>query len=107
MLLFLSVPCLPRIAGFLPQDFGIKYNCENGGPAPEKLTNLIYSNTRAIAKYVTCESFPEVDVSELGSVVVAAGDDSCEVNIDVVSGELVLRSQCSRIPRSRRPSRWP
>jgi len=27
------------------EDFGIKYNCENGGPAPEKLTNAIYKNT--------------------------------------------------------------
>lgn len=24
------------------EDFGIKYNCENGGPAPEKLTDAIY-----------------------------------------------------------------
>ena len=30
------------------EDFGIKYNCENGGPAPEKLTNAIYKNTTTI-----------------------------------------------------------
>ena len=30
------------------EDFGIKYNCENGGPAPEKLTNAIYENTTNI-----------------------------------------------------------
>lgn len=28
------------------EDFGIKYNCENGGPAPEKLTDAIYEVTR-------------------------------------------------------------
>jgi hypothetical protein len=28
--------------GGIDEDFGIKYNCENGGPAPEKVTELIF-----------------------------------------------------------------
>lgn len=32
-------------------DFGIKYNIENGGPAPEKITEAIYSNTQTISEY--------------------------------------------------------
>ncbi len=32
------------------EDFGIKYNCENGGPAPESLTNAIYAQTQVWAK---------------------------------------------------------
>ena len=33
------------------EDFGIKYNAENGGPAPEKITDAIYARTRAIDAY--------------------------------------------------------
>lgn len=67
------------------QDFGIKYNCENGGPAPEKLTNLIYQNTKTITSYKSCDAFPEVDVKELGSVDVKAADGSSSVTVGVVS----------------------
>jgi phosphoglucomutase len=28
------------------EDFGIKYNCENGGPAPDALTEAMYSHTK-------------------------------------------------------------
>ena len=28
--------------GGIDADFGIKYNCANGGPAPESITNKIY-----------------------------------------------------------------
>jgi phosphoglucomutase len=36
--------------GGIDEDFGIKYNCENGGPAPERLTNAIYANTTTITE---------------------------------------------------------
>jgi phosphoglucomutase len=32
-------------------DFGIKYNAGNGGPAPEKMTDLFFANTRKISSY--------------------------------------------------------
>jgi phosphoglucomutase len=32
-------------------DFGIKYNASNGGPAPEKITDVIFAKTKAIASY--------------------------------------------------------
>src|SRR5437762_8817186 len=32
-------------------DFGIKYNAENGGPAPEKMTDQFFANTRKITSY--------------------------------------------------------
>ena len=31
------------------EDFGIKYNAANGGPAPEKLTDAIFARTKAIS----------------------------------------------------------
>lgn len=32
-------------------DFGIKFNCDNGGPAPEEVTNRIYKITETIDSY--------------------------------------------------------
>eukprot|EP00271_Cylindrocystis_brebissonii_P014293 TRINITY_DN35605_c0_g1_i1.p1 TRINITY_DN35605_c0_g1~~TRINITY_DN35605_c0_g1_i1.p1 ORF type:complete len:576 (-),score=113.72 TRINITY_DN35605_c0_g1_i1:322-2049(-) len=49
------------------EDFGIKYNCENGGPAPEGLTNQIYENTKTISEYLTADGIPAVDTSVLGT----------------------------------------
>ncbi|CAM9253118.1 unnamed protein product [Choristocarpus tenellus] len=72
-------------AGGRGEDFGIKYNCENGGPAPERLTNLIYTNTSSISQYKTCSSFPEIDVSQTGTAVVKSKDESSAVVVEVVS----------------------
>ncbi|KAK9841959.1 hypothetical protein WJX81_001206 [Elliptochloris bilobata] len=49
------------------EDFGIKYNCENGGPAPEKLTNTIYSNTGKLSQYYIAAEELDVDLSKPGS----------------------------------------
>lgn len=45
---------------FLLQDFGIKYNMENGGPAPEGITDKIYENTKTIKEYLIAEGLPDV-----------------------------------------------
>ncbi|KAL0821471.1 hypothetical protein ABMA28_004941 [Loxostege sticticalis] len=37
--------------GGIDNDFGIKYNCSNGGPAPDQTTNEIYKLTTAIKEY--------------------------------------------------------
>ena len=49
------------------EDFGIKYNCENGGPAPEKLTNAIYTNTTKIERYFIADEALAVDLDKLGT----------------------------------------
>jgi phosphoglucomutase len=46
-------------------DFGIKYNIENGGPAPEKITEAIYSNTQTINHYHISDA-PPVDIDRIG-----------------------------------------
>jgi phosphoglucomutase len=67
------------------EDFGIKYNCENGGPAPEKLTDAIYEVTKVITSIKVCESFPEIDSSVLGSRVVSSADGFFHVFVNVIS----------------------
>ncbi|KAF2892920.1 hypothetical protein ILUMI_13256 [Ignelater luminosus] len=37
--------------GGIRNDFGIKYNIESGGPAPDQLTNKIYDLTKRITQY--------------------------------------------------------
>lgn len=46
-------------------DFGIKYNTPNGGPAPETITNAIYALTKAIATYRIAQ-LPDVNLSQVG-----------------------------------------
>lgn len=48
------------------EDFGIKYNGTNGGPAPEKLTNLIFQETLKIESYAIRDDIPDIDLSNLG-----------------------------------------
>jgi phosphoglucomutase len=51
------------------EDFGIKYNVANGGPAPEKVTEAIHARTRAIHAYHLVEA-DDVDLDTLGTVAV-------------------------------------
>lgn len=46
-------------------DFGIKYNIENGGPAPEKITEAIFANTQALTAYRISDAGP-VDLDQPG-----------------------------------------
>jgi len=59
-------------------DFGIKYNTPNGGPAPEKITEAIYANSRIISTYKILEaadvSLDIVGESKLGDMTVRVID---------------------------------
>jgi len=67
------------------EDFGIKYNCENGGPAPDELTDAIYEKTTCIKTYKICTKFPTIDLSKPGHTTVVAEDGSTEVSVEVIS----------------------
>lgn len=47
------------------EDFGIKYNIGNGGPAPEKVTEAIYARSMEIDQYLTVAS-KEIDLEVIG-----------------------------------------
>lgn len=47
------------------EDFGMKFNVPNGGPAPEAVTEKIYEHTRSIDAYAIMES-QEIDLAKLG-----------------------------------------
>lgn len=53
------------------EDFGIKFNGENGGPAPEQLTDRIFENTQKISEYHILES-RDIDLSRLGTSRIGA-----------------------------------
>lgn len=50
-------------------DFGIKYNTTNGGPAPEKITEAIFAKSKTIAQYRVAE-LPEFDLDRIGAQVI-------------------------------------
>jgi phosphoglucomutase len=51
------------------EDFGIKYNTGNGGPAPEKITDAIFARSKAISQFRTTDS-ADIDLDRLGTVTV-------------------------------------
>lgn len=48
------------------EDFGIKYNIGNGGPAPEKITDAIFARTRNIDSYKIAD-VADIDLDTVGS----------------------------------------
>jgi phosphoglucomutase len=52
------------------EDFGIKYNIGNGGPAPEKITDAIFARTLVIDAYLTVDA-PDIDLDAIGTFDVA------------------------------------
>ncbi|WP_150463723.1 alpha-D-glucose phosphate-specific phosphoglucomutase [Francisella sp. XLW-1] len=49
-------------------DFGIKYNVSNGGPAPEKITDRIFSETKKIDQYLISDAPKDsVNLNKIGT----------------------------------------
>lgn len=48
------------------EDFGIKYNLSNGGPAPESVTNKMYEYSKTISEYKISD-VPDIDITQIGT----------------------------------------
>ncbi|MDX8446031.1 alpha-D-glucose phosphate-specific phosphoglucomutase [Mesorhizobium captivum] len=49
------------------EDFGIKYNAGNGGPAPEKITDAIFEKTKTISRFKIAD-IGAIDIDTIGTV---------------------------------------
>lgn len=81
------------------KDFGLKFNCENGGPAPEGLTDKVFARTKAIAEYRIARGTPDVDLSAPGLYSLSAGGQRMEVEVvDSTLDYAALAQRCFDLP---------
>ena len=79
------------------EDFGIKYNIANGGPAPEGVTEALYQRTKVIDRWLTVDS-PDVDLDTLGETWV--GEMTVEI-VDPVADYAALMERLFDFPAIR------
>ena len=79
------------------EDFGLKYNIANGGPAPEAVTDAIYARSRTIDRYRILDA-PPVDIDREG--VSALGGMPVEV-VDPVADYAALMETLFDFPAIR------
>jgi phosphoglucomutase len=72
--------------GGIDEDFGLKYNIANGGPAPEAITNRIFDETKTLSEYKTLDT-ADIDLGQIGEI--ALGDMVVEV-VDPVADYAAL-----------------
>jgi len=68
------------------EDFGIKFNTANGGPAPEGVTEAIFARTREIGEYQTLAA-EDIDLDTIGTL--SLGETQVEI-IDPVADYAAL-----------------
>ncbi|MBS4051535.1 MAG: alpha-D-glucose phosphate-specific phosphoglucomutase, partial [Methylomonas sp.] len=81
------------------EDFGIKYNVSNGGPAPEKFTDTLYANTKTVSAYqiaeiddVDLDTIGELDLGDLKIRIVDPVADYAELMAKIFDFDLIKQS---------------
>jgi phosphoglucomutase len=80
------------------EDFGIKYNIANGGPAPEAVTEAIYARTQTVDRWLMVEGGVELDLDRVG--ISRVGDMVVEI-IDPVADYADLMEELFDFPAIR------
>nr|XP_012224344.1 PREDICTED: phosphoglucomutase isoform X2 [Linepithema humile]XP_012224345.1 PREDICTED: phosphoglucomutase isoform X2 [Linepithema humile]XP_012224346.1 PREDICTED: phosphoglucomutase isoform X2 [Linepithema humile] len=62
-------------------DFGIKFNCDNGGPAPDNITNKIYEITKTLESYKIIPDI-SVDIDKIQNISIKV--DGKPFTIDII-----------------------
>ena len=75
--------------GGIDEDFGLKYNGPNGGPAPESVTDKIFARTQTIREYRIMEA-TDINIGDVGSL--SLGGMSIEV-VDPVTEYAALMEE--------------
>lgn len=57
--------------GGIDEDFGLKFNAANGGPAPEALTEKMYAATTTMTAYKTLDT-DDIDLGQIGEAQLGA-----------------------------------
>lgn len=79
-------------------DFGIKYNLSNGGPAPESVTDQIYETSKSLTSYKLAD-IPDVDIQTIGTKtygsleveIVDSTDDYVDMLKDIFDFDLIKK----------------
>jgi phosphoglucomutase len=79
------------------EDFGIKYNIGNGGPAPEKITDAIFDRTKSISTYKIAD-VADINLDTIGTQTLAGMTVSV---IDPVADYAELMEQLFDFPAIR------
>lgn len=85
--------------GGVHNDFGIKFNCQNGGPAPDNTTNEIYAHTTNISEY---KLVPEIEcpIDKVGQYSYKIGSNTFTVEvIDAVADYVNLMKDIFNFPK--------
>ncbi|MCJ7872320.1 alpha-D-glucose phosphate-specific phosphoglucomutase [Phaeobacter sp. J2-8] len=75
--------------GGIDEDFGLKFNISNGGPAPEKVTAAMFEETKTMSEYHTLDT-ADIDLGSIGETTV--GDMAVEI-VDPVTDYAALMGE--------------